>query len=71
MKDGSVVEVEVLICATGFDTTFRPAFPVRGYKADLRDLWSVEPTSYFSVAVTGIPNYFSQFSQAMTFVARY
>ncbi|KAJ9630333.1 hypothetical protein H2204_008551, partial [Knufia peltigerae] len=59
MKDGTIVEVEALICATGFDTSFKPAFPVLGYdKQDLRDLWRSEPRSYFSVTAAGMPNYF-------------
>jgi cyclohexanone monooxygenase len=33
--------VDVLICATGFDTTFKPRFPlVNGSGEDLRDVWS-------------------------------
>jgi cation diffusion facilitator CzcD-associated flavoprotein CzcO len=32
--------VDVLICATGFDTTFKPRFPlVNALGEDLRDLW--------------------------------
>lgn len=57
-----IVEVEALICATGFDTSFKPAFPVLGYdKQDLRDLWKSEPKSYLSVTAAGMPNYFSQY----------
>jgi hypothetical protein len=60
LADGSIIKVEALICATGFDNSFRPPFPVRGYEADLRDLWEKEPTAYFSVAAAGIPNYFGK-----------
>jgi cyclohexanone monooxygenase len=32
--------VEVLVCATGFDTTFKPRFPLIGWTGeDLADLW--------------------------------
>jgi cation diffusion facilitator CzcD-associated flavoprotein CzcO len=58
--DDSIVPVDALICATGFDTTFRPAFPVIGYEKDLRELWKSEPRSYCSLAAPGIPNYFSK-----------
>jgi len=61
MADGSVVAVDALICATGFDTSFRPAFPVVGFDKDLRELWQDEPRSYFSIAAAGLPNYFSQY----------
>ncbi|KAJ5949897.1 flavin-binding monooxygenase [Penicillium verhagenii] len=51
--------VDVLICATGFDTTFKPRFPlVNGSGEDLRDVWSKEPAAYLGVAVDNFPNYF-------------
>jgi cation diffusion facilitator CzcD-associated flavoprotein CzcO len=62
MKDGTLHEVDALICATGFDTSFKPAFPVIGLNGlDLRKAWEVEPRSYLSIAASGFPNYFSEF----------
>ncbi|OAL56021.1 FAD/NAD(P)-binding domain-containing protein [Pyrenochaeta sp. DS3sAY3a] len=59
MKDGPLHEVDALICATGFDTSFKPAFPVIGLNGcDLRKVWEVEPRSYLSIAASGFPNYF-------------
>ncbi|OAL40668.1 hypothetical protein AYO20_00404 [Fonsecaea nubica] len=59
MLDGTTHEVDAIICATGFDTSFRPAFPVIGDKGtDLRDEWATEPRSYLSIAASGFPNYF-------------
>ena len=50
--------MDVLICATGFDTTFRPRFPVIGPKRNnLQDDWKDEPKSYFGIAAPNIPNY--------------
>jgi cation diffusion facilitator CzcD-associated flavoprotein CzcO len=48
-----------MICATGFDTSFRPRFSIigRGGK-DLREEWVDEPRSYLSIAAHGFPNYF-------------
>lgn len=63
MTDGSTLEADAIICATGFDTSFRPGFPVVAFGQDLRDAWKEEPTAYMSVAAAGIPNYFSEFSQ--------
>jgi cation diffusion facilitator CzcD-associated flavoprotein CzcO len=61
MTDGTIFSVDAIICATGFDTSYRPAFPVIGNSGkDLRDEWAVEPRSYLSVAVNGFPNYFSK-----------
>jgi cation diffusion facilitator CzcD-associated flavoprotein CzcO len=60
MVDGSKIVVDAIICATGFDTSYRPSFPLVGFEMDLRELWKKEPTSYFSIAAAGIPNYFSE-----------
>lgn len=56
--NGKEYAVDVLICATGFDTTFKPRFPVIGYNGDnLQDKWKDEPQSYFGIAAAGFPNY--------------
>lgn len=56
--DGKEYAVDVLICATGFDTSFRPRFPVIGPNGNnLQDQWKDEPHSYFGIAAAGIPNY--------------
>ncbi|KAL4884967.1 FAD/NAD(P)-binding domain-containing protein [Aspergillus karnatakaensis] len=58
MEDGDVNEAEVLIAATGFNTSFRPRFPIIGAQgANLQDLWETNPVSYFGIAVSGFPNY--------------
>jgi cation diffusion facilitator CzcD-associated flavoprotein CzcO len=60
MKDGTVLAFDAIICATGFDTSYRPSFPVIGSDGnDLREIWKEDPRSYLSVAVNGFPNYFS------------
>lgn len=48
---------DLLVTATGFDTSFRPRFPILGQDANLVDLWKDIPISYFGVAVAGFPNY--------------
>ncbi|KAL6230334.1 hypothetical protein BDW75DRAFT_248777 [Aspergillus navahoensis] len=56
--DGNEYPVDVLICATGFDTSFRPRFPILGPSGNnLQDDWKDEPKSYFGIAAAGIPNY--------------
>lgn len=63
MEDGTIIQVDALICATGFDTSFRPAFPVIGQEGkDLRDVWKEEPRAYLSVAASGFPNYFRKYT---------
>jgi cation diffusion facilitator CzcD-associated flavoprotein CzcO len=57
-NDGKEYPVDVLICATGFDTSFRPRFPVISPAGEnLQDKWATDPESYFGVAVAGFPNY--------------
>lgn len=61
--DGTLFKVDVIVCATGFDTTYRPSFNVLGrHGRDLRDVWAKEPRSYMSIAASGFPNYFSMFA---------
>lgn len=57
---GVEYRVDAIICATGFDTSYRPSFPVIGSNGkNLRDEWQDEPRSYLSIAAAGFPNYFS------------
>ncbi|KAL3477268.1 hypothetical protein BJX99DRAFT_246243 [Aspergillus californicus] len=56
--DGQEYPIDVLICATGFDTTFRPRLPIIGPAGNnLQDDWKDEPQSYLGIAAAGIPNY--------------
>ncbi|KIW79468.1 hypothetical protein Z517_06080 [Fonsecaea pedrosoi CBS 271.37] len=58
-QSGKGYEVDAIVCATGFDTSYKPAFPVYGFGGkDLREIWKDEPRSYLSVAASGFPNYF-------------
>ncbi|KAM6479934.1 FAD/NAD(P)-binding domain-containing protein [Trichoderma sp. SZMC 28011] len=58
MADGTEFALDAIICATGFDNSYRPAFPVIGENGkDLREEWRDEPRSYLSVAVADYPNY--------------
>lgn len=61
MQSGEVLKVDAIICATGFDMSFRPRFPLVGREGDLREVWKdTTPKAYMSVAVRGLPNYFSK-----------
>ncbi|KAK2799965.1 hypothetical protein FQN51_006394 [Onygenales sp. PD_10] len=58
-SDGTEVEVDVIICATGFDTSFRPRFPIIGLdKVDIATRWEKIPETYLAVSVSNVPNYF-------------
>ncbi|KAL4898718.1 hypothetical protein BDV59DRAFT_197596 [Aspergillus ambiguus] len=57
--DGKHRPIDVLVCATGFDTTFTPRFPIIGRNGvSLADRWKKTPETYLSLAVDGFPNYF-------------
>lgn len=60
--DGQEHECDAIICATGFDTTWLPAFSFIGPNGtDLRDQWGGTGgvTSYLSVGIPGFPNHFT------------
>ncbi|KAK5663433.1 hypothetical protein OQA88_3862 [Cercophora sp. LCS_1] len=59
LESGEIVKVDAIVCATGFETSFRPRFPIIGRTGNLQDRWSKEtPKAYMSCAVSGLPNYF-------------
>ncbi|GAB1726616.1 hypothetical protein NU195Hw_g8309t1 [Hortaea werneckii] len=52
-------EFDLIVCATGFDTSFIPPFELVGHHgATLNERWAVDPDAFFSVQVDGFPNYF-------------
>ncbi|KAK9422621.1 putative Sterigmatocystin biosynthesis monooxygenase stcW [Seiridium unicorne] len=56
--DGVEHEFDVLICATGFDVSWKPSYPTIGRdKRSLSDEWSDAPSTYLSVTVPHFPNY--------------
>lgn len=60
VDNGSTIPVDALICATGFDVSFVPRFPLIGTKGNVQDLWRKElPRSYLSITIPNCPNYFS------------
>lgn len=52
-------EFDMIVCATGFDTTFIPPWKLVGLKgATLEERWKVNPDAFFAVQVDTMPNYF-------------
>ena len=59
LASGELVEVDAIVCATGFDVSFRPRFPIIGLGGNLQDIWAKGlPAAYMSCAVAHMPNYF-------------
>ncbi|KAH6711188.1 hypothetical protein BKA61DRAFT_556177 [Leptodontidium sp. MPI-SDFR-AT-0119] len=59
--DGRIHRLDAIVCATGFDTSFTPAFELRGLKnQNLKMMWSQNPAeAYMGIAVSGFPNYWT------------
>ncbi|GAB7353657.1 hypothetical protein MBLNU459_g4065t1 [Dothideomycetes sp. NU459] len=58
-SDGTLHEFDAIVCATGFDVSHRPPWPLVGrHRLELADAWKEEPESYLSLAASGFPNFF-------------
>ncbi|KAF3000094.1 hypothetical protein E8E13_003022 [Curvularia kusanoi] len=56
--DGVLRNVDTIVCATGFDTTCRPRFPIIGKNGiNLQDKWSEDATAYFGITDPDMPNF--------------
>lgn len=58
--DGLLHKVDAIICATGFDTTWRPRFPIYGRDgASLAERWAAVENveAYLGMAIPDFPNY--------------
>lgn len=61
-EDGVAHKLDVLICGTGFDVSYKPRFPIIGKDGlDLRDAFSESPETYLSTMVPDFPNFFSKY----------
>ena len=59
LQDGEERELDVLICATGFNASAPPPFPVVGMNSQtMQEKFTPYPETYMSVATDGFPNYF-------------
>lgn len=56
--DGVEREVDTIVCATGFDVSYCPRFPVIGKNGvNLREKWNECPESYLGLAIPDMPNF--------------
>lgn len=59
MTDGSHREFDAIICATGFDVSFKPRWTQYGKNGkDLATEWTGDAQAYYSICVSGFPNHF-------------
>lgn len=59
--NGEEEEVDVIILATGFNTTWVPRFPIVANGTNLQDMYAKNPLSYLGIAAPKIPNYFTYY----------
>ncbi|KAH0829681.1 putative sterigmatocystin biosynthesis monooxygenase stcW [Fonsecaea pedrosoi] len=56
---GEVYNVDIVVCATGFNIAFAPRFPIRGVNGvTMSDEFDPEPKVYLALTVPKFPNYF-------------
>lgn len=59
IHQGEVKRYDAIVCATGFDTSFVPQFPVLGRNGkNLQTEWQVALEGYMGLFVASFPNYF-------------
>lgn len=59
LSDGRTYDLDVLVCATGFDVSYTYPFPILGrHSTPLSTRWTPHPEAYLSLAVDGFPNLF-------------
>ncbi len=62
-SSGEELEFDAIVCATGFETSFRPSIPIVGRNGvDLAQKWSLDmPKAYWGITVPDFPNYFCKY----------
>ena len=59
LADGTHAELDVLVCATGYDYSFQLDFPMVGRGgATIQGKWAPHPETYLAVCTDGFPNWF-------------
>jgi len=57
--DGNEQEVDVVILATGFNTTWVPRFPIVANGKNLQDIYRQKSLGYLGLTAPYMPNYFT------------
>jgi hydroxyversicolorone monooxygenase len=56
--NGNEKKVDTIVCATGFDVSYKPRFPIVGQNGvELGEKWKICPESYLGLAVPDMPNF--------------
>ncbi|KAG0134306.1 hypothetical protein HOY82DRAFT_577451 [Tuber indicum] len=52
------IELDAIVCATGFDVSFMPQWKMRGLNGSTLDKWRDDPEGYLGIFAPSMPNYF-------------
>ena len=52
------IELDAIVCATGFDVSFTPQWKMRGLNGSTLDKWRDDPEGYLGIFAPNMPNYF-------------
>ena len=52
------IELDAIVCATGFDVSFVPQWKMRGLNGSTLDKWRDDPEGYLGIFAPNMPNYF-------------
>lgn len=66
-ETGVTHRVDAIVCATGFETSYEPRFPILGRNGySLAENWGIDKTteSYMGAMVARFPNFFGKFTLA-------
>jgi cation diffusion facilitator CzcD-associated flavoprotein CzcO len=57
-EEGNECKVDTIVCATGFDVSYKPRFPIVGQNGvELSEKWKVCPEAYLGIAIPDMPNF--------------
>jgi cation diffusion facilitator CzcD-associated flavoprotein CzcO len=59
-RDGKIHKLDAIVCATGFQVAFQPAFTVRnGSNVSIKEDWTNGPNLYMGVSAPRFPNFYT------------
>ena len=57
---GGIENFDIIVCATGFDVTYKPHWNTVGQNGiSLNEKWAEDPHGYFGICAPDMPNYFT------------
>lgn len=58
--ESETTEFDIIVCATGFDVSFKPAWTMKGRNgSDLAEIWKDDSEAFLGIFTPDMPNYFT------------